>query len=167
MLKNRSLICGCCVVNLWILPLYPSTGSCSMLYWMNDINSLGPVKYGSDFWYVISKHMLWIKFMSIYYGITFGWHRTRDGMSTLVQVMAWRCWGQQAISWANVDLDLQHHIGITRPQWVNTLRSEQYGCHLTEDIFKLIFLYENCILIKISRKFFLKVQLTICQHCFR
>ena len=44
--------------------------------------------------------------------------------------------------------------GITRGQWVNTLRPRQNGRHFPDDIFNCIFLNENvCILIKISLKF--------------
>ena len=65
-----------------------------------------------------------------------------DGESTLVQVMAW-C--HQAIShylnqcWPSLVLP----YGITRPQWVNTLRQEQNGCHFADNIFKCILLNEN------------------------
>ena len=44
--------------------------------------------------------------------------------------------------------------GITRPQWVNTLRPRQNGRHFTDDMFKCIFLNENVwIPIEISLKF--------------
>ena len=44
--------------------------------------------------------------------------------------------------------------GITRPQWVNTLRPRQNGRHFPEDIFKCIFLNESIwILIEASLKF--------------
>ena len=44
--------------------------------------------------------------------------------------------------------------GITRPQWVNTLRPRQNGRHFADDTFKLIFINENVrISIKISLKF--------------
>ena len=88
-----------------------------------------------------------------------------DDKSTLVQVMAWR---HKAITWANVDPDLCHHmvslghnkLKIRRLQdrlifnMVNTLRPRQNGRHFTDGIFKCIFLNENAwILIKISMKF--------------
>ena len=39
------------------------------------------------------------------------------------------------------------------PQWFNTSRPRQMGCNLVDDIFKLIFLHENCyIFIQISLK---------------
>ena len=51
---------------------------------------------------------------------------------------------------------------------VNTLRPRQNGRHFPYDIFKCIFFYENpWISIKISLKFFPRVQLTISQHWFR
>ena len=44
--------------------------------------------------------------------------------------------------------------GITRPQWINTLRPRQNGRHLADDIFKGIFLNKNVwIPIKFSLKF--------------
>ena len=44
--------------------------------------------------------------------------------------------------------------GITRPHWVNTLRSRQHGCHFADDTFKRTFLNENVrIPIKNSLKF--------------
>ena len=47
--------------------------------------------------------------------------------------------------------------GITGSQWVNILRPRQNGRHLTDDIFKYIFLKENVwISITISLKFVLK-----------
>ena len=50
--------------------------------------------------------------------------------------------------------------GTTKPQWVNTLRPRQNGCHFADDIFKYIFLNENAwILLKISLKFVRKVRI--------
>ena len=46
---------------------------------------------------------------------------------------------------------------------INTLRPRRNGHHFADDIFKLIFLNENCILIQ----FFPRVHLTIIQHWFR
>ena len=44
--------------------------------------------------------------------------------------------------------------GVTRDQWVNTLRPRQDGCHFADDIFMCIFVNENCcILIKFSLKY--------------
>ena len=43
--------------------------------------------------------------------------------------------------------------GVTRPQWINTLRPRQNGRHFTDDTFKCIFFNENVeIFIKISQK---------------
>ena len=79
--------------------------------------------------------------------------------STLVQVMAWCC---QAIS---------HYLsqcwprylspcGITRPQWVNTLRPRQDSRHFPDDVFKWIFLNANVwIFINISPEFLPKGQI--------
>ena len=42
---------------------------------------------------------------------------------------------------------------LFKPQWVNTLRPRQNGCHFPDDIFKGIFLNENVLIsIKISLK---------------
>ena len=44
--------------------------------------------------------------------------------------------------------------GITRPQWVNTLRQKEDGRHFADDIFTCIFFNENCsILLKFSLKY--------------
>ena len=52
--------------------------------------------------------------------------------------------------------------GITRPQWVNTLRPRQNGRHFPDNIFQCIFLNENVqISIKISLKFVAKGPVTI------
>ena len=49
---------------------------------------------------------------------------------------------------------LPTHICVTQPQWVNTLRPRQNGCHISDDISKRIFSDENVwIPIKISLKF--------------
>ena len=76
-----------------------------------------------------------------------------DDKSTLVQIMAWchqatshylsQCWPRSLLPY-----------GVTRLQWVNTLRPRQNGRHFADDIFKCIFLNENVwIPIKISMKF--------------
>ena len=79
-----------------------------------------------------------------------------DDKSTLVQVKTWcrqapshypsQCWPR-----------FMSPYGVTRPQWVNTLRLERNGCHLAENVFKCIFL--KGILIWISLKFVTRVQL--------
>ena len=79
-----------------------------------------------------------------------------DDKSTLVQVMAWcrqatshylsQCWPRPMSPY-----------GITRPQWVNTLKLRQSGCHFTDDILKCIFFNEVVFIsIKISLNFILK-----------
>ena len=76
-----------------------------------------------------------------------------DDKSTLIQVMAWchqaashclnQCWPSS-----------MSPCGITRDQWINTLRPRQNGRHFADDIFKCIFLNENVwIPIKIWMKF--------------
>ena len=77
-------------------------------------NTQSPGKYGSNLKSVISKHMLQIKFMSNSCEIALYQmpQNTFDDKPTLVQVMACclTAWRQQAITWANVDPDLCHHI---------------------------------------------------------
>ena len=55
--------------------------------------------------------MLWINFRGTFCEIVFRWlpYNTFDDKSTLVEVMAW-CHKQQAITGANVDPDLHHHM---------------------------------------------------------
>ena len=51
-------------------------------------------------------------------------------------------------------VSLLMHVCVTRPQWVNTLRSRQNGRHFADDIFKCIFFNENVsVAIKFSLKF--------------
>ena len=90
-----------------------------------------------------------------------------DDKSTLVQVMAWcrqatshylsQCWPKS-----------MSPNGITRPQWVNTLKPRQSGCHFTDDILKCIFLNEVVLIsIKISLKFIPKGPISNIQCWFR
>ena len=91
-----------------------------------------------------------------------------DYKSTLVQVMAWchqatshylsQCWPRSLSPY-----------GVTRPQWVNTLRSEQNGQHFADNIFNCIFLRESlCILTPIALKFVPNWRYVgLCQHWFR
>ena len=66
----------------------------------------------------------------------------------------------QAIIWNNVDQNCMMPCGITRLQWVNTLRPRHNGRHFADDIFKCIFLNENAwISLKISLKFVPRVQI--------
>ena len=68
----------------------------------------------------------------------------------------------------NYDWEVTSEMDLVNLQTIpiNTLRPRQNGCDFSNDIFKWIFLNENVwILIKIS--LFLRVQLTISQHCFR
>ena len=58
--------------------------------------------------------------------------------------------------------------GITRPQWVNTLRPRQNGLHFPDEIFKWIFcnkIYE--FRLKFHWSLFLSVHSIIFQHWFR
>ena len=66
-----------------------------------------------------------------------------DDKSTLVQVLAWchqaashylsQCWPSSMLPY-----------GVTRPQWVNTLRPRLNGQHFADDIFKHIFFNKDC-----------------------
>ena len=114
--------------------------------------------------------MLSIDEWSISFEIAFRWlsQDFADHKATLVQVMAW-C--RQATS---------HYLsqccprslspyGVTRPQWVNTLRPKHNGSHFA-DIFLCISLIENFqILHKISLKYvpLALIDNKIWQHWFR
>ena len=63
-------------------------------------------------------------------------------------------WDGQDLGDVKMEVKMAHFHKSSRPQWVNTLRSRQNGCHFGDNIFKLIFLYESCcILNQISVKF--------------
>ena len=55
-------------------------------------------------------------------------------MPALVQIMAWRRPGDKPLSELMM-VDLLTHICVTRPQWVNALRTEPNSQHFTGDIF--------------------------------
>ena len=87
--------------------------------------------------------------------------------STLVQVMAWchqatshyrnQCWPRSPTP-----------NGVARPQWVNTWRPEQNGCHFADNIFKCIILQEKFLFcFKFHWSLFLRVQLIISQCWLR
>ena len=67
-----------------------------------------------------------------------------DGKSTLAQVMACcrtalshylsQCWPSSLLPY-----------GVTRPQWVNSLRPRQNGCHFPANIFKCIFFNNSLV----------------------
>ena len=85
-------------------------------------NSVVPLSFGSNFKNVISKDMLWIRFMSMFCKVVPRWmpQNTFDDKSTLAQIMAWchqapshylsQCWPRSMLPY-----------GVTRPQWVNYL----------------------------------------------
>ena len=76
-----------------------------------------------------------------------------NNIPSLVQIMAWRQPGDKPLYEPMMGNSLTH-ICVTWPQWVNTLRHEQNGHHLADDIFKCIFVNEKVwISIKISLKF--------------
>ena len=87
-----------------------------------------------------------------------------DDKSTLVKVMAWcrqatshylnQCWPKSLPPY-----------GITRPQWVNKLRSRQNGHYFVKCSFKFIFWIK--IVFHFPLVLFLRICLTISQHWFR
>ena len=79
-----------------------------------------------------------------------------NNIPALVQIMAWRRPGNKPLS-EPVMVSLLTHISVTRPQWVNTLKSRQNG-RLKIFIFWWFKFHWN---------FPPRVQLTICQHWFR
>ena len=79
-----------------------------------------------------------------------------NNIPALVQIMAWRRSGDKPLS-EPMMISLLTHICVTRPQWVDTFRLRQKGCHFADSIFKCTSLNENFyILIQISLKFFSK-----------
>ena len=133
------------------------------------LNLLAPGKFEWNFIYVIFKWILVIdgwciscEIDLILMSLDF-----TDDQSTLAQVMVWchqatshylsQCWPGSLLPY-----------GVTRPQWVNTLRPRQNGCYSPDDIFKCILSYEIIwILIKILLKLIPKGLLTIFQHWFK
>ena len=65
-----------------------------------------------------------------------------NNIPALVQIMAWRHPGNKPLSEPMMVCSTTH-ICVTRPQWVNTQRLRQNGCHFAEDNFKCISLNEN------------------------
>ena len=108
------------------------------------VNSLAPGGFENIFQNVFFKLISWIDTLSnsCETALRSMPQYPSDDKSTLVQVMAW-C--RQAAS---------HYLsqccprslspyGVTRPQWVNTLRLRKNGHHFSGDIFKCILLNEN------------------------
>ena len=105
------------------------------------LNSLAPGGFHLNFREVILKLILVNGGWGISYEITLRWmpQDLTDDKSTLVQVMAW-C--RQATShylgqWWTRSMSPD---GVTRPQWVNTLKPQLNGRYFVDDIFKFIFL---------------------------
>ena len=108
--------------------------------------------------------MLQIKFMSTF-EIAIRWMSLNPfHKSTIVKSMAWchqvtshylsHCWPTSMSSY-----------GITRPQWVNTLRPRQDGRYFADNVLKCIFLSKMCeFRLRFHWSLFLRVQLTIFQH---
>ena len=77
-----------------------------------------------------------------------------NNIPTLLAILAWRRPGDKPLSGPMI-VSLLTHICVIRPQWVNerqveyvfnTLKPRQNGCHITEDVFKSIFLNQNLII---------------------
>ena len=100
---------------------------------LSVVNSLAPGKFEQNFRQVIFKLISLTDGWGISGKIALRWMllNLTDDKSTLVQVMAWcrqatshymsQCWPRsrhQAITWANVDIDLCRHMASYRPQWV-------------------------------------------------
>ena len=115
---------------------------------MERLNSLAPGRCGNHFKSVISKHMLWIKFMGTSCEIALRRmpQNTFDNKPTLVQVMAWcsqatsrylsQCWPRSLSPY-----------GVTRPQWVNSQLSmsllSQHTIHSMNDQGPLLLTWIN------------------------
>ena len=98
-----------------------------------------------------------------------------NNIPALVQIMAWRCPGDEPLS-EPMSVSLPTHVCVTWPQWVNpsrikqflhsalfnTLRQKQNGGHFTEDISNA--LYEMKFIVFVSKfpsSLLPRVQLTI------
>ena len=79
-----------------------------------------------------------------------------NNIPALVQIMAWRRPGDKPLS-ETMMVRLPTHICVTRPQWVNTMRSVQSDRHFTH-IFKFILLDE-------SYRFFIQIALRFVPEC--
>ena len=109
------------------------------------VNSLAPGRCGNNFKSMMFKHILQIKFMGTCCEIALRWipQNSFDNMSTLLQEMVWCC---QATSHylSQYRPRSVYPYGITKPQWVNTLRLwwGQNGLqNFVDDMFESIFLY--------------------------
>ena len=108
------------------------------------LNSLTPGKFEWYFRYVIFKSILVIDCSGISCEIALIWMSLdfTDDQSTLVQVMAWchQATSHYLSQWWPRFLS---PYGVTRPEWVNTLRPGMMAATLADDIFKCISLKEN------------------------
>ena len=131
-------------------------------------------------WYILYYHVnFFIWCITLYHWymipITTIWHRTvnlsNDNWSSRRPVEYYSSSSERnGCFHENVLGDIVHKVAtfFVQEEWVNTLRPRQYGGHFADDIFKCILLNE---IFEFSWKFhwclFLRVQLTIFQHCFR
>ena len=110
------------------------------------INSLAPRRFERNFREGIFKLILVIDGLGISCETVLTWtsQDLTDDKSTLVQVMDWcrqatshylsQCWPSSLSPY-----------GVTRAQWVNTLRLEQNGSHFADNIFKYTLSHENFV----------------------
>ena len=89
-----------------------------------------------------------------------------NNIPALVQIMAWRRPGNKPLS-EPMMVSLTMHICVTRPQWVNSLKSEQNGWVL-QTTFSVYFLEQKlCYFFQFQMNLFLKVQFSTSHHWFR
>ena len=84
----------------------------------------------------------------------------------LFQMMAWRRPGDKPLSEPMMVSSLTH-ICVTRPQWVNTLRSRKNGRQFADFSNAFYWMKMFVFWLKFHWSLFLRVQLTIYQHWFR
>ena len=133
------------------------------------VNLLAPGRCSSIFKYVLFKHFIWTNMWNSICEIVLIWIPMGliDNKSALDQVMAWchqatshyleQCWPSSATPY-----------GVTRPQWVNSLRRHKIDAILQTTFSNAISSMKMFEFWLISRwSLFLKVQLTIFEHWFR
>ena len=116
------------------------------------VNSLAPDRHGSNFKCWILLHILMVDVLG---EIVIRWmpQDLTDVNSKLVQVVAW-CHQAPSHYLSQCWLSSMSTYGVTRGQWVITLRPGQKWCHFAKNIFKHIFLKRRSwISLRISFKF--------------
>ena len=150
------------VINVKVVLLGPCTCDGSMCHpfihclreYPSQLNTLRPRQNGRHFADDIFKCIFFNEnfWIPIKISLKFVPKGPINNIPALVQIMAWRRPGDKPLS-EPMMVSLLTHICVTRPQWVNTLRLRQNGCHFPDGISKRIFFSENCSLMKISLKF--------------